>query len=568
MPDPATVGLAPDDPTNGMPEPKDLYRKAMGHDALSPADVDEFMRNPPNQGRPLSARQNLSALSGIPRAAAGYAAAVPAGVASIVGQGVGALGAALDPENAAEHLGQGRERGREWSAKVNNLANYVPATKQGAKFAEGAMALPGNLIGEVSDASLGKVLPDNAYQAVKDVAQDVGTDLPALGAPGVVRGAIKGTKGAYGAIKDSIKTGTAPEGVTYDSAGNAQAPSRTVTPPVGSPITGDTLRAQPNPIPPPEGTAAAAKAPTVPAETPPAAPPQASAQEPTAQPQAPTGPVTPAERHAANRALEALDAQRGSVRLFNEPAKEGPQETPTPEKQGERAGHLDAINQLSGGQLPKVRGSALSGDYNATGDDFQAKEVGSPTMRAQIASENHALHTAAENVHGSIGSEFENSVDSTTLGDRGRVTRGAIQGIEKHFEDATDGIYNVAREQNQGRPIPKLQRVSDYLNDDSNFTNDAEIGLQRAAKQRMDRLWSTGDPDKGAPPGSVNAAERLREFLNEKGKNPQAMGVAGDLKGHLDMDVAEHGGPGLFEAARAVRRHKYQIVEGHTGIKN
>jgi len=39
------------------------------------------------------------------------------------------------------------------------------------------------------------------------------------------------------------------------------------------------------------------------------------------------------------------------------------------------------------------------------------KEVGNEQMRKQLASENAAMHSATENVHDSIGSEFENSVD-------------------------------------------------------------------------------------------------------------------------------------------------------------
>src|ERR1700731_1306033 len=97
---------------------------------------------------------------------------------------------------------------------------------------------------------------------------------------------------------------------------------------------------------------------------------------------------------------------RGSARLFNSPKEEGPQETPQPEQQSERAGHLEAIDQLSGGGLPTRRQSAISGDYNATGRDWADKETDSPTMVKQIASENNALHTAADNVHRSVGSEF------------------------------------------------------------------------------------------------------------------------------------------------------------------
>jgi len=562
MPDPTTIGLSPaaqTDPTAGMPAPEDLFRKYRGMrptDPVAPGELAEFMKNPPDPNwKAPTLKETAQRLAGLPRAAASYAAAVPAGVASIAGQGVGALGAALDPTNAVEHLSAGRDRGREWSSKVNNLANYVPTgSPLGDKFAADMASAPGGIIKEVSDSTLGKVLPDNAYQAVGDVAQDIGTDLPALGAPGAVRAVTKGVKAGAGAAKrfaaNEASTATAPDAAT------AQVP------PVGAPITGDTLRAQPNPIPAPDGTIhnevhPAALAPKEPAARSPAQETQAPAQEPAAAAPAPAAEGTPSPG----------DAQRGSVRLFNSPAEEGPKETPQPDQQAARQGHLDAIDRLSGGQLPTRRTSALTGDYNATGDDFQMKEVGNEQMRQQIASENAAMHAATENVHSSIGSEFENSVDSQTLGDRGRVTRGAIQGIEGWFDKATNQIYDTARAQNQGRGIPALQRVKAYLDDDSNFTNDAEIGLQRAAKQRLERLWTTGDPDKGVPPGSVNAAERFREFLNEKGRNPNAMGVAKDLKNHVDMDVAEHGGPGLFAAARAMRRHSAQMLEEPTGIK-
>jgi hypothetical protein len=590
MPDPGTIGLAPPDPTAAMPDPAALYTQHHGYAPQSPEDVTEFMRDPdatPDVRKAKSGREGLSMLTGLPRAAAGYAAAVPAGVASIAGQASGALGAALDPENAGDYLAQGRDRGRTWSAKVNNLANYIPATKEGVGLSEALLAAPGEIVKGTAGAAAKAVLPDNAYQAVSDVAQDIGTDLPALGAPGIVRTGARTIGKAAGAAKGAFTVPEPPVGTTYTAAGDTVAPTGAMTPDVGQPISGDSLRAQPNPIPAPAGTVHEAvhpaalppKAPATP-QTPDivgnAAPPTAPAEPPTAPVEplaaAPTEAITPepAVQPAPNAAAGTPspgDAQRGSARLFNSPVEEGPQETPQPEQQNARSANLDAIDKLSGGALPTRRASAISGDYNATGDDWQLKETGSQPMRQQIASENNALHTAAENVHQSIGSQFDNSVDPQTLSDRGRVTRNAVQGIEDWFNKATDQSYDAARAANSGRPIAKLQRVSDYLNDDSNFTNDAEIGLQRAAQQRLQRLWTTGDPDKGVPPGSVNAAERFREFLNSKGKNPNAMGVASDLKNHLDLDVAEHGGPGLFQTARAMRRHSYQMLEEPTGIR-
>lgn len=621
MPDPGTIGLAQqDDPTSGMPDPKALFQQHHGYAPQSDEEVTEFMRNPdatPDVRKAKSARYGLSELSGLPRiaAVANPVTPVAAAVAGGAGALTGALGAALDPDNAAKHLETARDRMRRWSQGTYNLANYLPATGPGAELAEGVLGLP-VAAAKSAEPLLNATIGENATQAVGDVAQDVGTMLPGLGVKGVVKTGAKYAGKAARAVKAVAASAEAPAGTTYDEAGNAQSASQPMEPDVGAPVSPESLRAQPNPIPPPEGTQAHARAAAAAPSTP-----SAVDRRRVLMPDGSTGYTLAAEGEVAKRAamtdeeLTAYDranrlpapketkeefqarldaeadargktlgtreqaaaeaaaasspggTQRGSVRLFNSPAEEGPKETPAPEQQSERAQHLDAIDRLSGGLLPTRRTSALTGDYNATGDDYQAKEVGSESMRKQLASENAAMHAATEHVHASTGSEFENSVDSQTLGDRGRVTRGAIQGIEKHFDDATDGIYDAARAQNQGRPIESLKRVKAYLDDDSNFTNDAEIGLQRAAKQRLERLWTTGDPDKGTPPGSVNAAERFREFLNEKGKNPQAMGIASDLKGHVDMDVAEHGGPGLFETARAMRRHKYQMLEEPTGIK-
>lgn len=589
MPDPGTIGLSPaaqTDPTDGMPDPETLYRKYhFGGGLLNangkpgpmediPKDaLDEFMANPPDKD---TASKNLktgaSALTGLPRVAAVYNPITPtvAAVAGGAGALSGALGAALDPEHAAEHLETGHQRLRDWSSDVYNLANKIPATEAGAKLADYANALPAEIGKNINDTMVRPLAGDNAADTLGDVAQDVGTLLPGAHAPALVRGGAgavaKGARAAKEFVKSEAASVTPPEPAEDFT-----------TPPVGKPVSGDDLRATTNPIPPPDGTVAAERQKA--AQAPQEAPRPAAGETPptgeTTLPETDNAPqdmnLSPDQRAlvregvAARRA--AAESQRGSVRLFNAPKDEGPKETATPDQQSERQGHLDALDRLSGGQLPTRRTSALTGDYNATGNDWQAAKTGNEAAQRQLASESDALHAATTNVHNSLGSLSDDSVDPTTLGDRGRTTRGAIQAIEKHFNDATDSIYNRAREQNQGKQIPALARVKAYLDDDSNFTNDAEIGLQRAAKQRLERLWTTGDPDKGTPPGSVNAAERFREFLNEKGKNPNAMGVAKELKGHTDMDVAEHGGPGLFDQARKMRRHQFQMLEEPTGIK-
>jgi len=208
MPDPADIGLNPapaPDPTAGMPEPLDLWRKFhfgnLDMSTVQPGpgtmwnptkdQLDDFMANPPE--RP-SLRKGVSAASGLPRAAAGYLAMVPAGVASVAGQLTGIPGAVAAAGTGRTDLipdafTQANDRGRRWSAAVNNLANYVPATDRGAQTAAALLNVPGQVIQSQVGEPLREALPDNAYQTLAEVAQDVGTDLPALGAPGLVRGA-------------------------------------------------------------------------------------------------------------------------------------------------------------------------------------------------------------------------------------------------------------------------------------------------------------------------------------------------------------------------------------------
>ena len=635
MPDPGTIGLAPPDPTSGMPEPAALYKQHHGYDASSPEDVAEFMRNPDateDVRKGKSGRYGLSMLSGLPSIAA-QANPITAVAAAAVG-GLNALPASVgavlqlgkDPDDAARLGTIASDKLRSGAASVYNLANYLPSkiiTKPGQDLADAVLGLPVTAAKQAAPA-ISSVIGEPATTSLGEWAGGAATLLPAAFAKGLaLRGVDLAKTGAGGAAR-ALKPGAAPEGVTYDQGGTVVAPSTTIKPDVDAPVTGDSLRAQPNPIPAPEGTVhrtlteegkspAAPREPTsAPTFESPDAPPVEAPTEPQAPPESPatqgsaeTAPaqappplaaagetpptgraslpdtdaapldmsLSPDERAlvregvAARRA--AADSQRGSVQLFSEPTKTDPQATPEPAQQSARAQSLDDIDKLSGGMLPSRRASAISGAYNATGDDYQLKEVGSEPMRQQLASENSALHAAAENVHQSVGSQFSNSVDPQTVSDRGRVTRGAIQGIQDFFQKSTDESYDAARASSGDKPMPNfLGRVDSFLKDDANYMPE---GFRKSAQARLNQLKTAGDNgiasgSTPAAPSSVAAAEKFREWLNAN-RTLDNMHTVRQMVDHTDTDVAEHGGPGLFQTARDMRRHQYQMLEEPTGIK-
>ena len=631
MPDPTTIGLKPPAAqgpagidTSDMPTPAQLFKQHKGYDAPAQGEIDEFMRNPdatpPVKGQ-KTALQGLSMLSGLPSIAAqanpitpvlagavGGLNALPASVGAILEGTIGG-----NPDEAARLGEVARKNLMSGAGVVYNLANYLPSkiiTKEGQEYADRVLSLP-QQVAKSAEPTLNATIGEPATTSLGEWGTGAATLLPAAGAKGLALRGVNLAKTGAGAAARALKPDVVPEGTTYDQGGTAVAPDTNITPPVGKPVTGDQLRAAPNPIPAPEGTVhrtltEEGKSPAAPdngagampyghetnpvVTSPPVKPPlppktageivgnTPSPEEMTYRSklagQSATPPTEPADPLVA-AASQASDPfrfangtmgadERGSARIFNSPKEEGPQETPKPEEQDQRAAALKDLDDLSGGGLPSRRASAVSGDYNDTGRDWQLKETDSAPMVAQVASENNALHTAAKNVHDSVGSLSDDSVDQQTMSDRGRTVRGALQAIQGWFQKATDESYDAARAVHGNQPMPQfLNRVKGFLSDDANYMPE---GFRKSAQARLKQLETVGDNgvagdgSDAVGPKSVGAAEKFREWLNQNRTLDNAHTVK-QLVDHTDTDVTEQGGPGLFQTARAMRRHQYQMTE-------
>lgn len=527
--------------------------EVVGAPAASGSDEAAAEGNPSDPYAGASAGASEAALS----QATGALASIPAGVdyltrrvGHLLAGGLGYGLAAGDPQKTQQMTDWLQQKATEDTCSFNDIQRfwtYAPTTPEG----QAANASVGTALGQLtrptrdvlSDVGVpssitSKIpLPGPGTETALDIAGGAlraSAALPVIGEIPHVPGLISDARAAQAAARAAkgADLGTTPMAGT-----SPRAP--------GTPLTGADLTAAPNPIPPPKpkitpkagesAQAAAAR--------------QGILPEPPASSAAPAATPTPTAAPAATPA-----------RTFAPPSEEGPQPTATPNEQGARRQQLANLNQLAGGTLPNVRNSALTSDYTATGNDFQAAKTGSPTMQAQIATENDALQAAASNVHDAVGSTARDSVDTETLEQRGAAVRSAYQQIRDFFQGATNGLYDSARQMSGNNAIPQLGRVSAILGDDSEFASTDAIALQRAAQSRLTRLWSTGDPAGNVPPGSVAAAERFREFLNEQW-SPGTSNLIGKLKDATDLDVAEHGGAGLFQAARNMRAHQARLLE-------
>src|SRR6266850_1860834 len=594
MPDPSKIGLKAD--ISGMPAPDEIGLKP-------PTNSMDFTGKESPEEEEVKA--NVGAGEAVASLATGGLASVPAGIDYLARSAVHGTGALIgyavaggDPEKSQKITEWPRRKHQEDRESFDDIANfwtYSPRTQQGQAVA----ALPGEAI----HAGLHAALPDNAAQTVEEAGGDILRGLaavPTVKAIPRIPGAIRGARAAQAA-----ETATAAAAKAAPKA----APSTHVT--------AEQLRSQPNQIPPPHVEDASTSPATLAVQKPKISPRAGqSAQEaasrqgilPAASQEAPgaanaTPPATtvapsgrpplqqmtdpaaglfdeemarlsgntkpqPAPAAAAQRGSIFANRQAGAARIFHPPQEEGPQFSAKAADADQAARHdtLAEVNQLGGGGLTHVRRGAVTGDWEETGNEHQTSKMPDAPgqlLRDQIAAEHQILHNAAQNAHDATGSEALNNVDRDTMEQRGKVVRGAVHAIEDHFNRAANGMYATARAQMGDRPMPSMPRVQQLLSDTSHDTNPTAGSLRRAAQAKLQQLWSVGDTrgNVKTAPGTVGAAERFHEFLNEAYHNDSS-GLIRKLKNATDMDVAERaGGNDMYQAARNVIQHRETMLE-------
>lgn len=324
------------------------------------------------------------------------------------------------------------------------------------------------------------------------------------------------------------------------------------------PITPEQLRAQPDPLAP-APAAHPATPPTAPATAPPAT--AAEAAEQIRAEEGEMGTAGGPETNATNQPAPATPR-------FTPPDQEGTQHGALPpEEQDRRAGVLIKLNADSGNRLPEHRVSAITGDYAETGNDYQyakGDDAGGKKIAATIAGENDALKAASDNASTRVGG-IAQGTDQAALAERGQVIDRALGAIRDWFDTNITSMYGAADTQAAGRPIPHFTAVSEILGDPTNFAGTVEgDALYRGAIARAQRLGLVGDGGVWQP-ATVAQAEQFRRWLGDQ-YTPRTGRMIGQLKDALDADVTTHGGPGLYQQARALRLKRDQMLEGPTGI--
>jgi hypothetical protein len=616
---PAPASTSPD--ISSMPDPATLFKQRVGRDPQGPAEVQNFMAQPnsfPDRSTQTAnpdwtAGDYGTVLKGLGVGAwnntFGGAAALTGGFLAHVG----ALLATQDPD-AAKAVRDAVES----SFTIDPTSESGRRATQGpTKMLQGAFqAANGPEALAAVDKAARATFGDDFTEYAKSGLQMAGEAAMALpGAEGLARA---GARGPALELNPKVPTGT-----EYDENGMA----KTATPPQaqnappetgGKPVTGEDLKAQPDPLAPAAAPAEeAAPAPAVERRqaaqgTPPGGipdrrqtvqdalqakaadiranppttedlrletpgaprpdvmppprevPPPAAPGEPGSLESVPMAATTPAPAGAPPAAAEPAPVR------FTAPAAEGSQSGAVPAAdQQTRLDALNKLDQMTNGALGEVRTSAITGDYADTSVDAnhaKINDAGGKRMQAVIGNEQDALKKGAGQIASNVG-DSASGVDQHAMEERGGILDSTVGKISDWFDNAIHGTYEDAKTVAKGQPITQLPRFSDYINNQGHEWQSSLAGaplIEKGVIPLAKKLGLMGD-NGTFHPATVEQAETMRKFLGSKW-NHETAPIIGKLRDALDTDVAEAGGEKTFKDARALRARKAALLENPTGI--
>lgn len=559
VPDDVDISGMPDPPADlttdisDMPTPADLFKQRVGRAPDSDQELQQFTSHPENfagdTGTPSAlASGTAGAAEEFAKQGTGLVASIPAGIAYGGAAIAKAFGKDVNPDQVQRD--------------VQAYFTYKPHS-EAAKAAEAQLAETyGPAWKSIVDAA------DKATKRVGEVSPTAESLLrTAPGAAQAALGIIPGAQTAKGlleALPREAGAGETAEAATTAGASSsapAQAPTAP-TPAVEGSVTGEALRAQPDPL----ASVAPAEAPAASANV--AAPPGAAPKASVRVPGKPHITLKAQTSEPASIPTPAPTVSPAEPVRFSAPSDEGASTGALPaEDQNTRLQTLQNLNQLAGGQLGEVRTSAITGDTGETGADWahaKVQDAGGKRMQDVIGNETNAVRSAANNLVDRTGTTAD-GVDQPALRQRGTVISDAVRGIEKWFDDNIKSLYTTAKQRANGIPIQNMPQTRALIGTPSEFYGTTEgEALHRGVVARAQHLGLMDDQGQFRP-ATVNQAEQFRQYLGEQW-TPRTAGVIGKLKDALDSDVAQHGGADLFDQARSLRSRRATLLDDPTGI--
>lgn len=229
---------------------------------------------------------------------------------------------------------------------------------------------------------------------------------------------------------------------------------------------------------------------------------------------------------------------------------------------------LDNIDLMRRIGLEDQRPSAITGDKFQGGIEYENAKLSNPVgevARAQINKEQSALKGFAGKIVSDTGASAQ------TPEAVGQSIKAPMQGLSNYFDTEVKKVYDAAEKTagSMGKVEPKninnLIGNNDFRESLLSSPNGTTLlgSIERQIK-RFQGVPAAGEPLPQAP-STVNSAENLRKWLNSQW-SPGNSKLIGDVKEALDSDVANAGGAGTFDQARALHALRRNTLDNPNGI--
>lgn len=244
---------------------------------------------------------------------------------------------------------------------------------------------------------------------------------------------------------------------------------------------------------------------------------------------------------------------------FARPDQEGTVKAAAPEDaQAQRAEALRAVG------IKESRRSAVTGDYNETGTDFQTSRLDNEPgkrMKGVMDSERQALRDHTDRLLADTGGTA--GLDQGERDARGQVLTSPVNSYLEHLDAVAQRHYKLADQRAAGQPI-QMAGVNQFLskNRAAFFGTTEGKQLLEGVQTRLEELGlkKGGANDGTFQPATVEQAERMRQYLNDNW-SPRTSRLIGQLKSQLDEDVARAAGADIYRESRQVRAMRGTVEE-------
>jgi len=224
------------------------------------------------------------------------------------------------------------------------------------------------------------------------------------------------------------------------------------------------------------------------------------------------------------------------------------------------------------GDANQIRPGVLTGNENTLRNEYLTAKTPNPEagssadiLKRQIVTEQNALSNYAQERIAKTGADTH-LISDYQRGERIHDAIAGEGGLRGFFEQEKQRVYNEAKQKVGDNPVESTKLES--LISSPQFKAELKIRKQPDFTSGLQDLLELHKTEglEGTAPNSIAGLEKLRQSLNKQWSPENAYAIGRAVK-MIDEDIANAGGPGLYQQARSLHKAEKTLFESK-GIKN